>query len=137
MNHHDDHWDVCPDGELHLMVDRIRTGNRRQAVNRASVAGAALLVAVTVIGLASPWLRGTWTTGEEPAPIACDRVRQLMPAYVSSSLGLDLTERIAHHLDHCEACRKLRDELRGKSATRTKQDAAITAQVRVLVAAHR
>jgi anti-sigma factor RsiW len=137
MNHQDDHWDACPEGELHRMADRIRAVNRRRVANRAAVAGAALLVAVTAIGLASPWLRGMWTTAEEPAPIACERVRHLMPAYVSSSLSPALTERIAHHLERCEACRKLRDELQGKSAKTRKQDAAPTGRHRVLVAAQR
>ncbi|MEQ8790622.1 MAG: zf-HC2 domain-containing protein [Pirellulaceae bacterium] len=136
MNQHDDNWDACPDGELSRMVGQIRAARQRRITNRAAAGAATLLIALTVVGLTASWLGGG-AQAEQPAPIACPRVRELLPAYTQAKLDSDLNKRIAHHLEHCPRCRQLNEQLQQQAAAGAPFDQRLPGRPQLLVAARR
>lgn len=119
MNHNDDRWDACPEGELARMVGGLRAGKRKQVVNRAAAVSAVALVVLTAVGLTAALLRDGRDGASAAAPIACTRVHELLPAYVAETLGPDMMRRISVHLQHCEKCRRYEQQLHHHAARAT------------------
>lgn len=97
-----DDWTNCPQGEIAGLVHSLKSRRRRETYTRAvAVTSAMLVVAFVASSLVSGWFRG-----QEPIPaIACKKVIQLAPHYVSHKLDVELTVQIDQHLKDCKGCR--------------------------------
>lgn len=123
MNKHEESWDACPPGELRRMVAGIHDSRRRETLHRASsVLAVVLLIAagawlsVQLVGLARRGGDGDY------GALACREVQSLLGEYGHGVLAAALEEKIAVHLQRCEHCHELYQNVQktrsGKQASR-------------------
>ena len=97
---HHEGWAECPEGTLQAVATRSR---RRRVVRRAALTiplAVALLLAMSWGGyLPLPMDAGS-------APLRCDQVKKLLPAYASNSLSASRRARVELHLKKCPSCWK-------------------------------
>lgn len=95
-------WTGCSHGEIAGVVHSLKNRRRRETYQRAGVVTSAMLVLAFV---ASSFVSG-WFQGQDAVhDIACKKVLELAPQYVSHELDQDLTVRIDQHLRDCKGCR--------------------------------
>ena len=100
--HDSDQWRPCPPSELHRIVARERTQQRRRVLKKLGGTAAGLLV------LGSGGYVANWWLSEAAecryGGIACSEVMRLLPDYREKKLGAVLSKKIAAHLGECLKC---------------------------------
>ncbi|QDT35843.1 zf-HC2 domain-containing protein [Stratiformator vulcanicus] len=97
------HWEPCNRDEIGEMVSGLRRKRTVRTAARASIAAAAILIAVAVPFAAVNALRHNPLI----AGIRCDEVRESLDLYIASDLSAEKSDQITAHLEKCPPCRSL------------------------------
>jgi hypothetical protein len=103
-----DNWLPCRKGELRELIQGMH--NPRSPFPRkgrlVSIPGF-LVAVVLAASVARPYLSGRPQSSE----ISCEQVQDNLSRFASGEIDRQLADRILSHLNHCEACRDVYDEL--------------------------
>jgi len=107
-------WRQCVPGELTgLAAEHRHRQQRRTLLRNLSVAAAGC----AVVGIAGVFVLPRRQTRFAPGGLVCDKVTQLLPAYVANQLDAKLVEQVKTHLAACDHCAERLKKLQQTSSS--------------------
>jgi len=109
----DDSWEPCPEGAVQGLVNQLQSRKRTEKIQRAVAIAALLFVGVFLGGYSAGWLTpGTTDFGG----ISCKQVARHAEAYANQSLDAETSDKISAHLEQCDHCRPIIENLQKENA---------------------